>query len=256
MYAAERHRAIIALLRERERVSVTGLAQRFGVTTETIRRDLEVLHDRGLVQRVHGGAVPRVPDFVAESGLLERQDLRTIEKSAIAQRALDYLPPAGGSAILDAGTSTGNLAFALPDNAALPELITNSVTIAGMLSARDIDRLILLGGRVRGLTQSVVGTVAVEELGRLRVDVAFMGSNGFSLGHGFSTPDVDEAAVKRAMIAAARQVVALVDSSKLGTETLHRFARLVDVDVLITDAGLPDEARTKLAESGMEVVIA
>ena len=83
-----------------------------------------------------------------------------------------------------------------------------------------------------------------------------MGANGVSLGHGFSTPDVDEAAVKRAMIAAARQVVALVDSSKLGAETLHSFARLEDVDVLITDAGLPAEARAKLSESGLEVVLA
>ena len=256
MYAAERHRAIVALLRERDRVSVTGLAQRFGVTTETIRRDLEQLDERGLVQRVHGGAVPRVPDFAAESALLERQGLNTARKAAIAQRALAFVPPAGGSMLLDAGTSTGTLAISLPEGEALPEIITNSVAIASLLSARDAAEVLLLGGRVRGITQSVVGTQAVEAIGRLRVDVAFMGANGVSLGHGFSTPDVDEAAVKRAMIAAARQVVALVDSSKLGAETLHSFARLEDVDVLITDAGLPAEARAKLSESGLEVVLA
>lgn len=256
MYAAERHRAIVALLRERERVSVTGLAQRFGVTTETIRRDLEQLDERGLVQRVHGGAVPRVPDFVAEAGLAERQGMNTASKAAIAQRALAYLPPVGGSCVLDAGTTTGTLALALPEGKPLPGIITNSVAIASVLSARGIDDVLLLGGRVRGITQSIVGTQAVEALARLRVDVAFMGSNGISLGHGFSTPDTDEAAVKRAMMAAARQVVALVDSTKLGTEALHSFARLTDVDVLVTDAGLPDEARTKLEESGLEVVVA
>lgn len=256
MYAAERHRAIVSLLRVRDRVSVTGLAQRFGVTTETIRRDLELLDERGLVQRVHGGAVPRVLDFAAESGLIERQGLNTTNKAAIARRALAYLPPAGGSVVLDAGTTTGTLALALPEGDQLPVIITNSVASASLLSARDIGEVLLLGGRVRGLTQSVVGTQAVEALGRLRVDVAFMGSNGLSLGHGFSTPDVDEAAVKRSMIRAARQVIALVDSTKLGSEALHSFARLEDVDVLITDAGLPQEARQKLAESGLEVVIA
>lgn len=256
MYAAERHRAIVALLLERERVSVTGLAQRFDVTTETIRRDLEQLDGRGLLQRVHGGAVPRVPDFAAERGLLERQGLNTAPKAAIAQQALAYLAPAAGSMILDSGTTTGTLASALPEGQSLPAIITNSVAIAGLLSARDVGEVLLLGGRVRGLTQSTVGTPAVEALGRLRVDVAFMGANGLSLGHGFSTPDVDEAAVKRAMISAARQVVALVDSSKLGAETLHSFARFKDVDVLITDAGLSDEARARLSETGMEVVIA
>lgn len=256
MYAAERHRAIVSLLRERDRVSVTGLSQRFGVTTETIRRDLEQLDERGLVQRVHGGAVPRVPDFVAESGLIERQGLNTASKAAIAQRALAFLPPAGGSVVLDAGTTTGTLALALPEGVELPGIITNSVAIASLLSARDVGDVLLLGGRVRRITQSAVGTQAVEALGRLRVDVAFMGANGLSLGHGFSTPDVDEAAVKRAMMASARQVIALVDSTKLGVEALHSFARLTDIDVLVTDSALSEDARTKLTESGLEVVVA
>lgn len=256
MYAAERQRAIVALLRERDRVSASNLAEHFGVTTETIRRDLELLDERGLVQRVHGGAVPRVPDFVAESGLVERQGLNTASKAAIAEAALAYLPDPHGSMLLDAGTTTGTLALLLPEGQPLPEIITNSVATASLLSARDVGDVLLLGGRVRGITQSSVGTQAVEALERLRVDVAFMGANGFSLAHGFSTPDVDEAAVKRAMIHSARRVVALVDSSKLGIEALHRFARFQEVDVLITDSGLSPEIRTELAETGMEVVVA
>ena len=255
MYATERHREIVALLRERDRVSVAGLAQQFGVTTETIRRDLELLDERGLVQRVHGGAVPRFPDFVAESGLHERQGLNPTLKQAIAERALAYLPSSGGSILLDSGTTTGTLALLLPEGEA-PTIITNSVSIATLLSAREVAEVVLLGGRVRGLTQSIVGMQALESLGRLRVDVTFLGANGFSVEHGFSTPDAAEAAVKRAMIRAARQVVALVDSSKLGNESLHSFARLGDVDVLITDSRLPEEARAKLSETGLEVVLA
>ena len=114
----------------------------------------------------------------------------------------------------------------------------------------------MLGGRVRGLTQSVVGASAADALGRLRVDIAYLGANGMSAQHGFSTPDLDEAMVKRAMVSIARRVVALVDSSKIGTESLHSFARLSDVDVLITDDGITDAVRAEFTEQGVEVVVA
>lgn len=151
--------------------------------------------------------------------------------------------PADGSVIIDAGTTTGQLVALLPEDVRLPTLVTNSVAIAALLSARDTADVLMLGGRVRGITQSVVGANAADAVGRLRVDLTLLGANGMSAQHGFSTPDLDEAMVKRAMIRAARRVVALVDSSKIGTESLHSFARLSDVDVLITDAGITDAVR-------------
>ena len=158
--------------------------------------------------------------------------------------------------ILDAGTTTGQLAALLPEDAPLPTVITNSVAIAALLSAQDTTDVLMLGGRVRGLTQSVVGASAADALGRLRVDIAYLGANGMSAQHGFSTPDLDEAMVKRAMVSIARRVVALVDSSKIGTESLHSFARLSDVDVLITDDGITDAVRAEFTEQGVEVVVA
>ncbi len=256
MYAPERQRAILALLRESERVVVADLSRRFGVTTETIRRDLELLDERGLVQRVHGGAVPRRLDLAIEAGLIERQGRFPAEKSAIAERALEFLPPAAGSIVLDSGTSIAQFAAILPEGQALPTIITNSVAIGSHLSARDVGDVLLLGGRVRGITQSIVGVQAVEALARLRIDVAFIGANGVSLERGFSTPETDEASVKRAMISAARKVIALVDSSKIGAETLHTFAALADVDVLITDHGIPEAIRDDFTAHGLEVLVA
>ena len=108
MYAEERQRLIVSLAHEHDRVAVAELAGRFGVTTETIRRDLELLDERGLLQRVHGGALPRATGiFAPELGLVEREAHNIPQKSAIARRALDYLPAAHGSMILDAGTTTG-----------------------------------------------------------------------------------------------------------------------------------------------------
>ena len=114
----------------------------------------------------------------------------------------------------------------------------------------------ILGGQLRGLTQAAVGPEAVETLSTLRVDVALLGANGVSAAHGLSTPDPDEATVKRAMVRSARQVVALVDSSKIGQEHLVSFVSLDDVDLLVTDVELPPALTEQLATTETEVLVA
>lgn len=109
---------------------------------------------------------------------------------------------------------------------------------------------------MRGITQAVVGPPALETLARLRVDVAFLGTNGFSVAHGFSTPDPGEAAVKRAMVASAREAFVLSDCSKLGVDHLVQFASLEDVDALVTDSGLPGASVAELRAAGMRVEVA
>src|ERR671932_359921 len=113
-----------------------------------------------------------------------------------------------------------------------------------------------LGGRVRGITQCAVGERTVATLADLRVDVVFLGSNGITPEHGFTTPDEAEASVKRAMIRAGRKVVVLADSSKLGREHLIRFATPADVDVLVTDAEAAPADLARLDDAGIEVVVA
>lgn len=256
MYAEERQHAIALLTRENGRVSVADLAKRFDVTTETVRRDLDSLATLGLVARVHGGAVPADRVHLVEAAVPVREETRSAEKVRIAHAALAYLPDRpGGTILLDAGTTTARLAEILTPGM-LSTVVTNSTPIATSLATRQVADVQLLGGRVRALTLATVGAPTVEALHDLRVDVVFAGTNGFSLTHGFSTPDPSEAAVKRAMVASANRVVVLADSSKSGTDYLVSFARPDDVDVLVTDAGLSRAVHDSLTDQGIKVVLA
>ncbi|WP_028478508.1 DeoR/GlpR family DNA-binding transcription regulator [Nocardia sp. CNY236] len=255
MYAEERQQAIAVLVGQRGRVSVTELSEQFGVTTETVRRDLAVLDRGGLLRRVHGGAVPAATLTAVELGTTEREGSRAVEKDRIGKAALDFLPPSGGSILLDAGTTTRRMAAHLPTDRELVA-VTNSVPIAARLSIYANVRLHLIGGRVRGITQAVVGADAIRMLGELRLDVAFIGTNGLTVAHGLSTPDADEAAIKRMMVASAHRVVVVADSTKVGREDLIRFAPIEQCDVLVTDDDLPRSARSALSDCGVEVVIA
>jgi DeoR family fructose operon transcriptional repressor len=255
LYPEERQQAIASLVTERGRLAVTALAEEFGVTTETVRRDLAFLERAGMLRRVHGGAVPTGALTLVEPGLGERHGTRTEAKRKIAAAALELLPSTDGSVILDGGPSTAALADVLPPDRRL-YVATNSVPIAARLSSSPAVTLHLLGGRVRGITQTAVGDATVRSLQDLRVDVVFLGTNGISAGHGFSTPDEAEAATKRAMVGAAQRVIVLGDSSKLGREHLMRFAAVEDVDVLVTDGEADPGIVAELEKMGIEVLVA
>ncbi|TFV81142.1 hypothetical protein E4P40_17060 [Blastococcus sp. CT_GayMR20] len=173
----------------------------------------------------------------------------------MAAAALDLLPGAEGSIVLDGGTTTAALAELLPAERRLLA-VTSSVPIAARLSAAPGVTLHVLGGRVRGVTQCAVGETTVRALSELRVDVAFLGANGISPTHGFTTPDDAEASVKRAMVRAGQRVVVLADSSKLDREHLVRFAAPEDVDVLVTDAEADPGVVAELEKAGIDVVLA
>lgn len=262
MFAEERQRRITELATAHGRVAVSDLAERFHVTSETVRRDLAVLESDGALRRVHGGAVPVDNTSTVERSLEERQTEHQEEKLRIAEAALKLIPASRtGSVLLDAGTTTEQLADLLVHwQPATPgaELlaITNALPIASKLSNGSAVQLQVLGGKVRGLTSAAVGPSTVEQLESLRPDIAFVGANGVHPRFGLSTPDSEEAAVKAAIVRSARRVVALVDSSKLGEEALVRFAGLRDIDTLITNAEPPSDLAAALREAEVEVVIA
>ncbi|RUR03172.1 DeoR/GlpR family DNA-binding transcription regulator [Labedella endophytica] len=262
MYATERHQQILSSIEADGRVSVTELSRRFDVTSETIRRDLDQLESLGHVRRVHGGAVSASRASVEEPTLADRENVNRDGKRRIAEAAMRLVPSDfRGSVLVDSGTTTGALAARLgawtpsrPDRRL--DVITNSVPIAAALYRAPALDLHLLGGRVRGETSAAVGAPTVEQLDRLRPDIAFIGANGVSADFGLSTPDELESAVKSAMVRSARRRILLADSGKLGEEALHRFAALGDLDVLITDAA-PDARLSGTLESvGVEVVVA
>ncbi|MET9545692.1 DeoR/GlpR family DNA-binding transcription regulator [Streptomyces sp. NPDC006627] len=250
MYAPERQQEILRLARDGGRVDVLSLAEEFKVTAETIRRDLKALDRAGLVRRVHGGAIPAGRlDF--EPDLAEREGTAADEKDRIARAALAELP-AEGSVILDAGSTVARLAAALPLESTLT-VVTHSLPTAARLADHPGIQLHLIGGRVRQRTRAAVDAWALRAYGEIRADVLFLAANGFSAEAGLTTPDLAEAAVKRAAAAAARRVVLLADSAKHGQEHFARFGDLTDVDLLITDTGLAPEDAAAIERAGTEV---
>lgn len=257
MYAPQRQDVIAGEIQDRGGVSVSELAERHGVSAETIRRDLDVLERQQRVTRVHGGAVPYRVHSGNENTVAARTSSSRDAKARIAAAAAEHFPPSGGSVIVDSGTTTALLSHHLAERPDLT-VITNSVLLAYQLSLQVPGtvphRLHLVGGRVRGITQSVVGADAVAALRGLRADVAFLGANGITPDFGFSTPDQAEAQAKQAMTGAARRRIALVDEAKLGEELLCSFATTDDIDVLITDAASDNPVITGLRHEGMDVI--
>jgi DeoR family fructose operon transcriptional repressor len=253
MYARERQRHILETLTDSGRVAVTALAERFEVTTETIRRDLDQLAERGLLDRVHGGAVPRRTTAVEPD--LESRRITNIEaKRRLALAAARLLPADPHAAVLlDAGSTTGEL---LPHLAGRRgPVITNAPAIAqGALVHTDL-AVHVLPGRVRPATEAAVGSATVDAIRLLHPEIVFLGCNGLG-PEGFTTPDPDEAAVKSAMAGSALRRVVLADSSKFGATHLVAFAALGDVDALVTDRQPPAELRDLLDEAGVEVITA
>lgn len=267
MFAEERQRLIAARVSEAGRVSVTELAERFAITTETVRRDLAALEQAGILRRVHGGAVPAESASTAETTLSERLVQHLSQKLLIAEAAAGLLESSRpGSILVDAGSTTEALVDVMLQRAAHrqngarqsggPEqvIITNALPIADKLAASPAHAVHLLGGRIRGLTRAAVGPETVDAVERLRPDLAVVGTNGVHAAFGLSTPDTEEAAVKAAFVRAARRVVVLADASKLGVETLVQFARLDQIDAIVTDASPESDLAAALESAGVEVV--
>ncbi|HIW92473.1 MAG TPA: DeoR/GlpR family DNA-binding transcription regulator [Candidatus Corynebacterium avicola] len=260
MYSEERRRQIASLTAVNGRVTVAELAERFNVTPETIRRDLTVLDNDGALHRVHGGAVPTNTYQTTETPIELRGSTSTEAKIRIGRAAAALLPRTG-TVFLDAGTTTAMLAHAVAE-AGTPEdnpyrdltVLTNFLPLAVRLSAAGLDDVQLIGGHIRPITQAVVGDIALRTIGVHHADVAFIGTNALSMDHGLSTADAAEAAMKRAMIANASQVVAMCDSTKFGRDYLVSFATVPEIDILVTDGDTPAQYREALVAEGVEVV--
>jgi DeoR family transcriptional regulator, fructose operon transcriptional repressor len=251
LFVGERQEAILAQIRRDRRVSVASLAERFAVVGETIRRDLAELERRGVVQRVHGGAIP-VTTLSFEPSIEDRARLMPAEKERIAAAALAEIP-AQGSIFIEAGSTPSFLANAIPRDRTLT-VVTNGGYIASALARRDNLTVLSVGGRIRPLSMACVDDWALDILARLHVDVAFLGTNGISAGGGLTTPDLAEAAVKRATLTIAARTVLLADHSKIGVVTTARYGELSQIDLLITDSGLAAREARELEACGLPVI--
>jgi DeoR family transcriptional regulator, fructose operon transcriptional repressor len=252
MLTEERRIAIVEKAKRDGRIDVVAAASEFQVAVETIRRDLDVLQRRGLMRRVHGGAIA-LDRFSREYSVAERRSHNHEIKIKIAEVAANYLPPSG-TVFLDAGTTTECLAPYLRDQKDLT-VITNSLTLATQISD-SVTSVILLSGKIRPITLSAVGELALSAMENFHADVAFLGTNGVDLTTGFTTPDSDEAAIKRKMAANSRETIVIADHSKFGRICASRFARCEEIDRLITDIAVDHSAIKDFEKIGVEVDLA
>jgi len=251
LFQSERQREIVATTVAAGRVEVAELAARFGVSTETIRRDLSELQDQRLLRRVHGGAVGwESSEF--EPLLTIRSDQHDDEKRRIAKLAVAELPDAG-TVIIDSGSTLARFAEAVPHDTNL-RVITNSLLIAMTLAEVEAIEVIAIGGKVRRNTMAMVDGDAIAALEPFTVDTLFISTDGLTPEMGLTTPYRQEARLKEAMIRSARRVVALVDQSKFGKNQFVRFAQWSDVDVLITTTEADRDAIARIEGLGTTVL--
>jgi DeoR/GlpR family transcriptional regulator of sugar metabolism len=249
---AERHRRILELLRARQVVRVSALSELLGVSEVTIRRDLEAMERKGLLERTHGGAV-RAQHMRIEPAYPEAAATHPEEKRLIGETAARLVEP-GDTIFLNGGTTTLQV-FRHLDVSGV-RVITNHLGIAVEAAARNVD-LLLVGGRYRPASNSFVGPFATETLRRLFATKCFIGVEGISLRFGLTTPTPAEAEIARLMMERTKGTVTVVaDHSKIGTVADVVIAPLEDVDRLVVDAGVDREVGERLAELGVEVVIA
>ncbi|WP_018546352.1 DeoR/GlpR family DNA-binding transcription regulator [Streptomyces sp. LaPpAH-108] len=261
LLAEQRRALIVDEVRRRGGVRVNELTRKLGVSDMTVRRDLDALARQGVLEKVHGGAVPVVEASTHEPGFEAKSGLEPTAKEEIARAAARLVAP-GAAVALSGGTTTYALARQLLE---VPDLtvVTNSVRVADVFHAaqrvsgqRQGAATVVLTGGVRTPSDSLVGPVADRAISALHFDLLFLGVHGISAEAGLSTPNLAEAETNRRLVRSARRVVVVADHTKWGTVGLSSFATLDEVDTLVTDAGLPAEARAEVSERLRRLVVA
>jgi DeoR/GlpR family transcriptional regulator of sugar metabolism len=253
--AAQRQATIVAEVNDRGAVTVAELVDRFGVSDMTIRRDLDALDTAGLLHKVHGGATSVALRSAHEPGFDAKLTQESTAKQAIAAEAAQLVQPDSAVGI-GAGTTTYALARQLLRVEKLT-VVTNSVRIADIFHGDGrTDRTVVLIGGIRTPSDALVGPIATAALQTLHLDQLFLGAHGVDNSHGLSTPNLMEAEANRAFIAASRQLVLVADHTKWGTAGLSTFASWSDVDVVVTDTGLPAKDRKAVRDAGCDLVVA
>jgi DeoR family fructose operon transcriptional repressor len=246
--APQRREHIRLLVRESGIARVEDLRRELKVSVATVRRDLEVLEEEGLLRRVHGGAVS-MESRLEEAVFDDKTNQFSIEKRAIAEKAYKLIGQEE-SLYLDGGSTTLCLARLLKERNDLT-VVTNSLRAAAEL-ADSGPRVILTGGELRRISQTMVGPLTSAVLEQVRVDKAFMGTMGFCLKNGLTTTDPNEAFVKSLVAEQATQVVLLADSSKAEKVSFARVSDWDRVDLLISDAMLPAVFSKSLSKMGVK----
>jgi DeoR family transcriptional regulator of aga operon len=252
MLNEERRQKIQEILTRKKRILVKEVSSDFNISEVTIRKDLEVLEKRGILSRVHGGAILKessVPDLA----LTEKEHIHTQEKQKIALKASELIDR-GDVIILDSGSTTTEIARLVKFKKDI-KIITNAVNIALELAASD-NEVILTGGFLREKSFSLVGAIAEDVLRTMTADKLFLGVDGIHFQYGLTTPNLMEGRVNQLMMQIAHEVIVVADSSKFGKRSMSIIADVEDADKIISDKKIQNDDLDRLRELGVEVILA
>ncbi|TVP50665.1 MAG: DeoR/GlpR transcriptional regulator [Mongoliibacter sp.] len=252
MTIAERHKYILDELNKNGFVGVAELSKELDVTVVTIRKDLKILEDKGLLYRSHGSATPASP-YVNDRSVNEKKLVRVEEKMKIASEAAKLIDE-DDAIIIGSGTTVVSFAQAIPKNKKLTVLTAAMNVTLALIDAPEIE-IVQLGGVVRKSSSSVVGNFADEMLQQFACSKLFLSADGISLDHGLTTSHMMEAHLNARMIKGVQKTIVLADSSKFGKKGFGKICNLEDIDMVITDSGIPELYKEKLEEIGIEVRI-
>ncbi len=245
---------ILDMLRENGEVQIGELSRYFDVTEMTARRDIDELVRAGKAIRTHGGAILTPSPIQTQRPAVQQDIANKDSKLAIAKKALGFLKD-GTTVFFDSGSTGHVLAKCLPGSVHITAL-TNSIAIATELVSRSFISVILIGGELKADTLACRGPSAEDALERYRVDVAFLGVSAVGRHGELFTGSVAEAGFKKKIITTAQQCIALADSTKIGRQSLCRFADVREISALVTDDGIGPEQIAMLQDSGARIALA
>lgn len=250
---SRRMAGILDTIAERREVSLAELAEQFGSSAATLRRDLTVLADQGLIIRTHGGA--KAAGSLAELPVALRDTRFQDAKRRIARAAAARIPRERHAIALSGGTTTAGVARELTGHTDLT-IVTNSLSIASLVAPHPRLRVVMTGGILRAQSLELVGVLAEGTFNAINVGTAILGADGFTAAAGVTTHDETEARTNHAMVAKAQRTIVVADGSKIGSVALAQMAETPSVSMLITDDSADADALEQLRAAGVEVVIA
>jgi DeoR/GlpR family transcriptional regulator of sugar metabolism len=249
---AQRQSELVKLLEVKGQMSVSDISDYFAVSEDTVRRDLDALAQRGALTRTHGGAVTITTLVHLDSPFLQRLNTCTAEKQRIAKAAAALI--GDGETLLINGGSTTRL-FAAELNQQYLTVVTNNLSIPGVLPTELTRDVYVMGGQLRPEAQVTIGPIMASGI-QISVDSAIVGVGGVTAREGLTTTVLEEASMIAAMMAAARRAIVLADSSKLGKHSFAQIAGLSAMQILVTDAEPAEELAAALKEAGVQLIVA
>lgn len=253
LFAHERRARILAILQKQQRATVKELSKTLGVSEATLRTDLNVLEQEGLLIRTHGGAMmdDRIP---TEKSFTERERRNRQEKILIGRKAFELIEN-NQCILLDASSTALELARALKQTSMRLTVVTNGISAALELKDNPSITVILIGGTLRVNSVAVEGILGKQILEQIHVDTMFASASGFTIKEGLTDFNVYEVELKKLMVRSADKLVALLDHTKIGKSSIAQFAETSDIDILITDKKTPPEQIEKIEKQNIKVFI-